>query len=180
MQAVGLFTLSCPGFQCLYQKPLSVTSLCVCSWARVHACVCMHVSHQRSVSGDIPEETSTLFFETKSHTGTWYFPGKLGRLTSKPQGCLHLPSIGITSVCHHSCFVLFILCEWWGLNLCPHDFPTSILPTESSPWPIFVSVKWPIVYDELCFVSSICKWIASIRAFHRVVCSWVTNIRVFV
>lgn len=128
MQAVGLFTLSCPGFQCLYQKPLSVTSLCVCSWARVRACVCMHVSHQRSVSGDIPEETSTFFFETKSHTGTWYFPGKLGRLIDQQAPGMSPPPQYWDYKCLPPFLFCFVYFMWVvGIELVSSWFPNKYL-----------------------------------------------------
>ena len=47
----------------------------VCVYVHEHVCMhvcvrmCVHASHQRSVSGDIPEETSTFFPEIKSLSG---------------------------------------------------------------------------------------------------------------
>ena len=76
-------------------------------YVRVHTRAFMYVNtclqirrDQRTVSGVVPKELSTLFFETRSLTVTWNSLSRLGQLASKSQRSshLHFARIRITSV----------------------------------------------------------------------------------
>lgn len=156
MQDVGLLSLVfCPVIQCLSQKPLSVTSLCMCVCVFVNMCVCMHVVYMCHIRGQ-PQETSLSFSETRFLSRTWCSPTKLGCLTNKPQGYLHLYSIGITSVCHHTCFVCLFVFMWvMGIEIRSSWLPNKYFANWVISPANFHICQWHLVYDELCPVSFI-------------------------
>lgn len=84
--------------------------------ADAHGCICV-------------KKHNLLFFLLRySFFPSWSSPGKLGWLTSEPQGstCLNLPSARTTSMCHHVKILL--------LPLTPTTLLRSVLARQIFYW----------------------------------------------